>query len=294
MGKQITNEKNEFINTTKYKFMLKGLDNDLDKRVYEDTLGKDSLTPEKKEVIQDYQLDVIRINERGNEDFDSIDMFIRLNQNPCPIYIDSFEFWNSFDFIDTINKIKEVAKCKFFKQDASNRMKEEELVTILAYMAHEDVNINNIDKYLLFYIYTENKDTATEYNILKISLTKRRVTNYLKDIKPKSKEEKELSECVDLVKEFSNKLKILCDDDMEKFKKLLNPIRMKKKKNDKNCFYILWLILKDLDTHVISTYKKEIYNKIAELFALIQDMKKNKTINDIKRQIRSIIKSYSK
>lgn len=294
MGKSITNEKGEFVNTTKYKYSLKGLDNDLNKRFYEDTYGKDSLTPDKQELIEDYKLDVIRINERGNEEFDAVDMFIRLNQNPCPVNIDTFEFWNSFDFINTINKIKEIAKCPFFKQKATNRMKEEELVTILAYLDYKGVNINNINDYFTIYIDVENKDTVTEYSIFKMSIKKRNITNYLKNIKPNSKDEEELSESLDEVSKFADKLKILSDGNVEKFKSLLNPNRRKNQKNDKNCFYILWVILRNLDTHIITTYKNDIYVRIKELFALIQNMNKNKSLNDIKNEIKSIVNAYNK
>ena len=50
-------------------------------------------------------------------------MFLRLNENPCPINTNSFEMWNCFDIVNCIKEIKEIAKYKLLKQ-ASARMLE--------------------------------------------------------------------------------------------------------------------------------------------------------------------------
>jgi len=43
-----------------------------------------------------------------NNNFDPIDLFIRLNYKPYPIKIDSFEMWNSYISRELIDNIKDV------------------------------------------------------------------------------------------------------------------------------------------------------------------------------------------
>lgn len=78
MGEQVTDEKYEWIKTYKNKYALCGL-KDLDGlngKVYE---GENSLTPSKRKLIDEYVVEFIRLNEKGNEKFNPIDMFLRLN-----------------------------------------------------------------------------------------------------------------------------------------------------------------------------------------------------------------------
>ena len=68
------------------------------------------MSNEIRKLIDDYVVEFIRINKEKNDKFDPIDMFLRLNQNPCPISANSFELWNCFDIMNSINKIKEISK----------------------------------------------------------------------------------------------------------------------------------------------------------------------------------------
>ena len=134
IGEQITDEKYKFIKTFKNKYALCGLKDfeDLNGKVYEE--GENSISESKRSLINDYVLDFIRINKEGNENFNPVDMFLRLNQNPCPIGNNSFEFWNAYDNITKeIKKIKKIASYRLFKQN-STKMQEAEMVTTFAYM----------------------------------------------------------------------------------------------------------------------------------------------------------------
>lgn len=292
MGEPITDEEYNYIKTYKDKYALTGLKDleNLNGKVYEE--GENSINEFKREPIKNYVFDVIRINERGNEKFDFVDMFLRLNQNPCPISINTFEMWNSFDIINTINKIKEVAKYKLFKQ-YGNKMKEEELVTTLAYMDHEEIDIENINEFFSIYKYIENKDKKNEHCEIKISVNnKNAITNFLEDLEPESNEEKEFLMCINKVNDFTDKLDILSEDDETILIKIFNPNIKVPRKGNKKDFYITWLILKELDTHIVSTYKKEILQDLEKIFKLMKNMPKDKNVNDFINYIKSIIYKY--
>lgn len=294
MGEPITNDDCEFIRTVKDKYALTGLSEltPLNDKFFKDE--KETLTPQKKEKIEDYVFDVIRINKEGNENVDFVDIFIRLNQNPCPIGMNTFEMWNSFDIVDTIEKIKEIAKYKGFKQ-YSNTMKEAEIVTILAYMHYIQINIKNVEQFFQINVRTDNKNTKREKSLIKISVkNKDEITRFLQTMKPESKEEKEFLDSVNSVNDFVDKLKILSDDDESLIIDAFNPYKRKATKGDKNCFYITWLILQELDTHIIQTYKKEILKDLKETFKLMQKMPEGKNENDFMEHVKGIIKNHRK
>ena len=221
-------------------------------------------------------------------------MFLRLNQNPCPISINTFEMWNSFDIVKTINKIKQIAKYKLFQQ-YGNKMKEEELVTTLAYMDYEEIDIDNIEKFFSIYTYVENKDKRNEHSEIKISVNnKNAITNFLEDLQPDSKEENEFIKSVDSVNNFIDKLNILSKEDDTLLIKIFNPnIKVPRQGNRKD-FYITWLILQELDTHIISTYREEILKDLEELFKQMKNMPADKEVKDFIDYVKSIINEYSK
>lgn len=296
MGEPITDENNEYIVTSKKNYALKGLRDfeDLNGRVYADNPDKDSITPQKRKLIEDYVFDVVIIDKKGNENVDFVDIFIRLNQNPCPISMNTFEMWNSFDIINVINKIKQIAKYKAFKQQ-SNRMKEEELVTTLAYMSYNKFNINNINDFFKINLRTDNKGTKREKSLIKISVrNKDAITTFLEKMEPNSKQEEEFLNSVNKVNDFIDRLKVLSDNDEKMLIKILNPNKPKSVKGDRNCFYIIWLILQELDTHIIQTYKEDLIQDLEEIFKLMQNMPKNKSEKDFMEYVKNTITKYNK
>jgi len=117
MGEEITDEKGERFQSNKHNYALKGLEDieGLNNKVYEGNEEK-SLNPEKKKELQDYWFNVVRINERGNEKLNGADVFVRLNKSNYLLSNNSFEMWNAFQIVDAIERIKEIAKNKVFKQ----------------------------------------------------------------------------------------------------------------------------------------------------------------------------------
>ncbi|MBQ9659160.1 MAG: DUF262 domain-containing protein [Clostridia bacterium] len=292
MGEPVTDQDYEYIRTYKDKYALKGLQDleDLNNKVFEE--GPESINQFKREPIENYVFDVIRIDKKGNENIDFVDIFIRLNQNPCPISMNSFEMWNSFDITNTINKIKEIAKYKGFKQ-YRNTMKEE-LVTILAYMHYIELNIENINHFFKINLRTDNKNTKKEKSLIKISVrNKNEITKFLEKMRPNSEKEKEFLNSVNAVEDFVEKLKVIFEDE-DALIKVLNPTKTKSKKGSKNSFYIMWLILQEFDLHIIQTYKKELVEYLKEVFKLMQNMPKDKKEDDFMDYVKSIISKYSK
>lgn len=296
IGEPVTNENYEHIKTNKKNYSLEGLSDleDLNSKIYKDGEDKESIPINAKKAIDDYIFDVIRIDKKGNENIDFVDIFIRLNQNPCPIAMNSFEMWNSFDVTKIINKIKEVAKYKAFKQQG-NHMKEEEIVTTLAYMNYKEITIETITEFFKVGIRTDNKGNQREKSLIKIAVkNKEAITKYLEKMEPDSKAEEEFLECIDVVSDFVDKLKVLSNHNEKELLKILNPTKEKPTKGDKNCFYIMWLVLKELDTHLIKTYHLELQNEFKQLFKLMQNMPKDKDEKDFIEAVKSIIREYSK
>lgn len=292
MGESITDEDHNYLKPYKAKYSLTGLkDLDLNGKFYEHET--EELNPFKKDKIKKYIFDVIRINEQGNENFDFVDLFLRLNQNPCPISINTFEMWNSFSIIDSISQIKEIAKYKLFRQ-SGNRMKEEELVTTLAYMDYKDIDIDNMEDFFTMYTYVENKDKQNEHIEVKISVKdKKGITDYLEEMEPKSKEEKQFLEHINCVNDFVSKLKILSEKNEDILIKIFNPNLKVARNGNKKDFYVTWLILKELDTHMISTYKEEILKDLEKVFKYMKNMPEDKNVKDFIDYMQSIANHYA-
>lgn len=295
MGEPITDDEYNPIKTFKNKYaltQLKDLDG-LEGAFYEEG-EKKSIEESRRALIDNYVFDVIRIIERANENVDYVDMFLRLNQNPCPISVNTFEMWNSFDIVKSIQKIKEIAKYKLFNQ-YGKKMKEEELVTTLAYMDYQEIDLDNIDDFFAIYIYTENKDKQNEHCEIKLSVkNKEGITNYLEEMEPDSNEEKEFLTCLDKVSDFVNKLKILSQNNENILIKIFNPnIKVARKANRKD-FYITWLILKELDTHIITTYREELLNDLENIFKYMKNMPADRNTRGFINYINSILDKYLK
>ncbi|EIJ2230986.1 hypothetical protein LIA63_004576, partial [Vibrio parahaemolyticus] len=99
-----------------------------------------------QDKILEFRLGVIEIESAFNKAFDPVDLFVRLNNKPYPIKENSFEMWNSFVEKDAIKRIKEVTKENidwFYvknpeSRSSADRMQNEELITMLAYIAYNN------------------------------------------------------------------------------------------------------------------------------------------------------------
>lgn len=137
MGETYKDENGNTTQSNKHEFKLKEL------TIYKELEGfkfKD-LEEKYKNKILDFNLSVVEIDSTINENFNPIDLFIRLNSKPYPIKENTFEMWNSYADIDIIKKIKEnvkkVENWFYIKLHSNNRrMENEELYTTLVYIDH--------------------------------------------------------------------------------------------------------------------------------------------------------------
>lgn len=174
-------------------------------------------------------------------------------------------------------------------------MKEEELVTILSYMAYKEFTIKDIGKFFNVKLSTYNKDSVRENTHIKISIkNKYAVTNFLEMMRPKEEKEQEFLKSIEKVTDFVEKLKILSNNDEKEIIKVFNPYKTNNRIIDKNALYIAWLILQELDIHVIQTYKEEILKDLTVIFKEMQNMPKGKNENDFVEHVGNIIKKHRK
>ena len=250
------------------------------------------MPPSLKELITKYEINVIRIDEQANPDFDPVDMFLRLNESPCTIGKNTFEMWNSFDITQTIDEIKEIAKYDLWKQ-LGNNMKEEELVTVLAYMDYKKVNIENCSKFFRIHLYTENRDQVDERIEFKMSINnKGEITHFLEMLVPGSKEENIFLECLEEVKRFVNKMKILSDGDSSQLIRIFNPYLSVARRGGMKDFYVMWLLFQTIDNHVIKTYRLQLLDDLERIFKLMKKMPKGKAEDFFMDNMIAFIEKY--
>lgn len=172
IGKQYIDENNNLTYSTNNSFKLKGL-----KILEKNGISFSSLSPIEQDKIYDFIVDEIIIEESLNDGFSATDLFIRLNQKPYPINNNSFEMWNSTVDNDVINKIKTVTERNvswFYSKERiegkTDRMENEELITILSYIVFNLQKQNSYEKVLGLFLRIDritcrikNKSAITDF-----------------------------------------------------------------------------------------------------------------------------------
>ncbi|PSU67867.1 DUF262 domain-containing protein [Photobacterium phosphoreum] len=167
-----------------------------------------------KDKILDFKLSVIEIDSAINSNFDPVDLFIRLNNKPYPIQYNSFEMWNSFMDRDVIEKIKDVTNSNidwfFIKRrnlkNSSDRMLNEELVTLLSYICY---NTHHRPDYTSIGFYQrDNKVNKVSCRIT----DKKDVSALLERISTDIELKTDFIKCIDEVAEIINHIKIKLDE----------------------------------------------------------------------------------
>lgn len=208
-------------------------------------------------------------------------MFSRLNSKPYPIKENTFEMWNAYIDKDIILKIRDIAtkyENKIFKAK-DTRMKVEELITTLSYLDYkvkddhsEFTNVLNIYKrYNRFCARIMSKEGVTK---TLSDVSNRNPTKFIKS--------------VESVERFINKKYILINNDLSQLPNLFAHSRKRNDfKTDQN-FYILWMILYNLDLDTLNKNHALFFTKINELFALLQNVPDNIEVDELLQRISSI------
>lgn len=238
LGKKYQDENGQLIYPKNTSFKLKSLKilKEYNKDRYAD------LSPEVQDKILDFKLSVIEIDEALNENFDPVDLFIRLNNKPYPIKDNSFEMWNSFIDKEIIESLKFVTKENkdwfYIKQNKiSDRMLNEELVTLLSYIIY---NSKYRPDYTSLGYYLRDKKITCRLT------DKKDVSSLLEKISTDFELKKSFLACINEVGRFILILKgILNEDDLKKsLSEMLGRETPKRYLVD---FYILFQIMQRLE-----------------------------------------------
>lgn len=268
LGKQYRNEKDELTYSINSSYKLKGL------KILTNLNGSNysSLSDSDKDKILDFVIDEIIIEENLNEGFEPTDLFIRLNQKPYPINNNSFEMWNSTVDKEVIDKIKEITNryiSWFYSKestDTSNRtdrMENEELVTILSYIVHHINKDKTYDKVLGLFPRIDRITCRLK--------NKTAITDFLNRLEDSIYEKELFLTSIDRTENLIIKLQELFNntpikDEVNSFFNVKNSKTFRRSYQD---FYITWLILNSLKSDInpttIPIIKKDIREMLVSL-----------------------------
>lgn len=274
LGRKYKDEDGNLVPSINNCFKLKGLRilKDYNNHNYSDIIDK------VEDTILDFDIDEIEIQEEVNPNFEPTDLFIRLNNKPYPIRANTFEMWNSVTDREVIERIKMITKTysswfylKIPKVDdngrSCDRMENEELVTILAYLCYNNSKTNDFRNVLGFY-HRMKKFTCRLKN-------KSALTNVLDSFEEKPFEKARFLKSLDKTEEIINMIKNeLLDGETtkESFNKILNVKNLTRFSRSYQEFYVLWEILMNVDPAKIIDFKAELISDIEMMFKLLKNV----------------------
>lgn len=256
-GKERLSDKNGF-KLTKLRFLKELNGKDID--------GVDAVSTKYKDKILDFQIDIVEITAAQNPNFNPIDLFLRLNSKPFPIEPNTFEMWNAYvtkEYVETIKQIANEYSGKLF-HPLDTRMKNEELITMLAFLAYiERKNSIHPGEYLN--IFVRNQRINARFS------KKGNITNTLGEISCNN--DPVFREAINDVKGFIKKIQILCGTDFENFNRMLAHLRKNTLSRTNQNFYLLWIAVSHMDIVRVRKEKDQIFVNIKKMFAKSQDIK---------------------
>ena len=252
IGETYVNDEGKKASSEKHKFTLKGLKilKALNGLNFDQVKEKH---PQYIDNIMDFSIDIVEIDASNNPDFNSIDLFLRLNTKPFPIKPNSFEMWNAYVSKSITEKIKEISKSYDGKILRANdaRMVNEELITALAYLDFQKNTGVHYKDLLAVYIRQDSVSTRIA--------SKSRITKTLESLNVNSTSK--FMESIENVNSFFSKLQHLVGAEGKKFFDLLGTSQ----KTSQN-FYFLWVMLENVTEEYIITNTEVVYKKIQGVF----------------------------
>ena len=227
--------------------------------------GIEEINPQFKDRILDFQIDIVEINQSQNPNFSPIDLFLRLNSKPFPIETNTFEMWNAYVTKEYVESIKACAKkysAKLLKP-IDTRMKNEEQITMLAYLAYIKRKSGTMPGDYLN-IFVRNQRINARFR------NKNSITNTLGDIS--RNHDAVFGEAINDVQLFIEKLQVLCGDDFRDFNKMLGHTKRNAQSRTNQNFYLLWIAVAHIEIQRLKENKELIFNNIRELFSISQDI----------------------
>ncbi len=244
--------------------------------------GVEEINPNYKDRILDFQIDIVEINQSQNPNFTPIDLFLRLNSKPFPIEPNTFEMWNAYvtkEYVETIKAYAKLYAGKLFKP-VDPRMKNEELITMLAYLAYIERK-DGIKPGDYLNIFVRNQRINARFS------TKGTITNKLGEIS--SNNDPVFGDALKDVSSFIEKLKLLCGEDFENFNKMLGHTRKNTQSRTNQNFYLLWIAIAHIELSRVQNETEQIFNCVRDLFLISQDINdENYDTTDYVRKLSSI------
>ena len=271
-GKKQLSDKNGF-KLTKLRFLKELNGKDID--------GIEEINSTYKDRILDFQIDIVEISEEQNPNFNPIDLFLRLNSKPFPIEPNTFEMWNAYvkkEYVENIKKIAKEYSGVLFKPN-DTRMKNEELITMLAYLAYKKRK-EGLEPKECLNIYVRNQRINARFT------KKSQITNVLGEIS--RNEDSTFGEAIEDVKHFIRILSILTGDNFEELNKLLAHTKKNTQSKTNQNFYLLWIALESITEENAKNKKEEVFNKVRSLFKECQDITEEFDVVEFVNKLSSI------
>ena len=187
--------------------------------------------------------------------------------------------WNAFvakEFLDIIKDCANKYAGKLFKP-LDTRMKNEELITILAYLAYiEKKDSINPGEYLNIFVRNQRINARIS--------TKSHITNRLTDIS--SNYDSLFKNALQDVEKFIEKMQILCGEDFENFNSLIAHTKKNTQSRTNQNFYLLCIAVAHIEKKRLEKEKEEIFKKIQNMFLISQDIKEDEF--DVKNYIKEL------
>lgn len=281
LGEKYKNEDGNMVYSNNNNFMLKGL------RILTDYNGKNfhDIMSKEEDTILDFDIDEIEIQEELNPNFEPTDLFIRLNNKPYPIKLNSFEMWNSTCDRDVIKKIKDITrkystwfysvKPKFDENGESlDRMQNEELITILSFLCYNAIKTQDFKKVLGFYPRLAKFTCRIK--------TKYAITKVLDSLEDKDIEKQMFLSAIDKTDS------IICiiqdvllggNPTKDSFNEMLNKKQITTFSRSNQEFYILWEILMNVSYSDAAQMKDMLMSDIDSMLRLLKNID-DKEVND--------------
>lgn len=279
MGAQYINEKGDLTFSKNNKFALRQLRilHNLNGQTFHDLETRD------QDKIYDFLLYVVQIEQKQNEHFNPIDLFIRLNDKPYPIRENSFEMWNSWADNSIIKSIKDLKTKldpwfylrKIVKSSDRDRMENEELFTSLAYLEYNNA-VKSTVKALDVYQKTDRINARIS--------TKARISALMQEVSQDDTTKAKFSAAIKSVSSFAKKVKtVLLDSDKTK-EELVPYLRQELDEIFKagkearyfrrtiQDFYFMWLFLESLNLEMVRHHRLTIKKEIKEAFMFFKNI----------------------
>lgn len=276
LGEQYSNEDGTLSYSKNNNYKLKGL------KILTELEGRNfsALSTQHQDKILDFVIDLIVIEESFNENFDAIDLFIRLNYKPYPIKNNSFEMWNSIVNYEVINKIKnevyEVHKPWFFLRETvegrADRMENEELVTILSYIVYNNTLPSAPEVIGLF----PRRDRITCRLKNKSALG-----DFLVNLDNVATEKMKFMDAIAKTERLISKLSSLFEGGAtkENFNEFLNIKSSLSFRRSLQDFYVIWMIIEKIPNDQFVPNRDDIKSDIRQMISLLRNSN-NSNVDD--------------